>query len=237
MQSQHDAGFAGRMYAYNHRLQEAHGRMPVSLAVLGDESRGWRPGAHRDGRWGCEVKFTFPVAKLADWRDREHVLEQSPNPFAAFGLAHLKAVETDRKPDERLTWKSRIVKRLYDRGMSHTDLLQLFRLIDWMMTLPPVLTNLFVRDLQEFEEERAMPIITPTEQMWLEQGEARGRAEGRHDGIELGLKLRFGPAGVALMPRVREVKDPAALGSLLTAVETATDLAAFAALLPPPAGG
>lgn len=233
VQTQNDPDLARRMYRYNHRLEDRYGQMPVSLAVLGDIGRGWRPSEFQAGRWGCEVKFTFPVAKLADWRDREHVLEQSPNPFAGFVLAHLKAVETDRKPDERLTWKSRIVKRLYDREMSRSELLQMFRLIDWMMALPPALTHLFIRDLEEFEEKREMPIITPTERLWMDQG----RAEGLHRGIESLLKLRFGPAGVALMPRVREVKDPAALEPLLSAVESVPDPGAFAALLPPPADG
>ena len=54
-QSQHDPAFAERMYVYNHRLRDAHGRMPVSLAILGDESRSWRPDAYREGRWGCNV--------------------------------------------------------------------------------------------------------------------------------------------------------------------------------------
>ena len=65
-----------------------------------------------------------------------------------FVLAHLKTVETDRSAADRLTWKLRIVKRLYDRGMSDTDLLQMYRLIDWMMTLPPVQTEEFDADIE-----------------------------------------------------------------------------------------
>jgi hypothetical protein len=60
VQTQHDSAFAERMYGYNHRLLDKYGRMPVSLAVLGDESRSWRPDVFSAGRWGCEVRFTFP---------------------------------------------------------------------------------------------------------------------------------------------------------------------------------
>jgi len=120
--------------------------------------------------------------------------------------------------------------------MSQTELLQMFRLIDWMMTLPPGLHAQFESDLQAFEEEQKMPTIYPCEQRWLDRGRNEGRTEGRTEGIcsgiELGLKLRFGQAGVALMPRIREVKDPSALELLLNAIETVPDLAAFTGLLP-----
>ncbi len=38
--------------------------MPVSLAILGDDRPNWRPSEFVAGRWGCEVRFTFPTAKL-----------------------------------------------------------------------------------------------------------------------------------------------------------------------------
>ena len=233
VQTQNDPNLAQRMYQYNHRLEDKYGSMPVSLAVLGDYGRGWRPTEFQAGRWGCEVKFTFPVAKVADWRNKEHKLEQSPNPFTAFILAHLKTVETDRNPDDRLTWKLRVVKRLYDRGMSYTDLLQMFRLIDWMMTLPPDLANTFTRDIEAFEKEKEMPIITPSERLWKEQGRTEGRTEGRFDGIQLGLKLRFGSPGLDLMPRVRQLTDPGAVETFFNAIETAPDLGALRNMLPP----
>lgn len=229
VQTQNDPDLARRLYQYNHRLEDRYGQMPVSLAVLGDIGKGWRPSEFEAGRWGCEVRFRFPVAKLADWRDREHVLEHLPNPFTAFILAHLKTVETHRRPEERLTWKLRVVKRLYDRGMSHTDILQMFRLIDWMMTLPPALAETFTRDIRAFEKEKEMPIITPTERLWMDQG----RLEGRLEAIQLGLKLRFGQPGLDLIPRVRTVTDLAALDAIFQAIDTAPDLDAIRNLLPP----
>ena len=233
VQTQNDPDLARRMYRYNHRLEDKYGQMPVSLAVLGDIGRGWRPTEFRAGRWGCEVRFTFPVAKLADWRDKEHVLEQTPNPFTAFVLAHLKTVETARDPAERLTWKLRVVKRLYARGMSQADFLQLYRLIDWMMTLPPELHDTFGRDIDAFEKEKAMPFVTPREQQLMDRGFAKGRTEGRLETIRLGLKLRFGQPGLELMPQVSSLADPAAVESFLSAVETAPDLDALRNLLPP----
>ncbi|HEY1186675.1 MAG TPA: hypothetical protein VGE74_03410 [Gemmata sp.] len=257
VQSQHDADLARRMYQYNHRLEDRYGLMPVSVAVLGDLSRSWRPAEFRAGRWGCEVRFTFPVGKVADWRNREAELESSPNPFAPFVLAHLKTIETDGSPEDRLAWKLRVVKHLYDRGMGAAEILRAFRLVDWMMTLPTIQAEEFDTEIEAFEKEKQMPIITPSEQRWMEKGiakgealgiakgealgiakgeargEARGEAQGRCDGIQLGLKLRFGAPGLELMPRVRQLTDLGAIGAFLNAIETAPDLDALRALLPP----
>lgn len=229
VQAQNDPDLARRMYQYNHRLEDRYGPMPVSLAVLGDYGRTWRPTEFRAGRWGCAVLFTFPVVKIADWRDREEELEQSPNPFAAFALAHLKTVETDRSAADRLEWKLRIVKHLYDRGLGQVDVFQLFRLVDWMMTLPPVEARRFDADFDAFEKEKEVPFVTPREQRLLDKGEAKGRI----DGVEAVLDIRFGADGLALMPRVRQLTDPAALEALLRASKTAPDLDALRAMLPP----
>ena len=76
-----------------------------------------------------------------------------------------------------------------------------------------------------------MPYITSIERLALDQG----RAEGRLDGIELGLKLRFGQPGLDLMPHVREIKDLSTLDTFFRAIETAPDLDALRNLLPPQA--
>lgn len=237
VQSQQDAAFAERMYTYNHRLRDKYGRMPVSLAVLGDESRSWRPDSHREGQWGCEVRFTFRTVKLVDYSGRDEVLEADPNPFAAVTLAHLKANETRGDPVARYDWKMRLVTGLYDRGLTKVQMVRLFSVIEWVIKLPPVQKVLFRQALDEFEKERSVQILPQTFQLYKDEGLEAGRAEGRAEGIELGLKLRFGQPGLDLVPRVRAVKDPAALDALFKAVETAPDLAAFAALLPPPAAG
>lgn len=239
IQSQHDAAFSERMYRYNHRLEDRYGTMPVSLAVLGDKGSAWRPDAHRAGRWGCDVQFTFPAVKLLDYSNREAVLEAEPNPFAAVTLAHLKTLETHGNPDGRRGWKVRLVKGLYDRGLSRVQVIRLFRLIEKMMTLPPVPQTLYRREMEQFEKEKQMPFITPLEQTWLEEGIAKGLLLGRLDTIRLGLKLRFGQPGLDLLPRVRAVTELATLDAIVQAIETAPNLDAIRQLLPPeaPANG
>ncbi|MDB5311674.1 MAG: hypothetical protein JWO38_5876 [Gemmataceae bacterium] len=235
VQSQYDVGFPRRMYVYNHRLEDRYGRMPVSLAILGDDGPEWRPASFQMGRWGCEVFFTFPAIKLLDYRGREEVLERDSNPFAAVTLAHLKTLETRGDVAARQEWKVRLVKGLYERGLNREQILRLFRLIDWIMTLPPVSENRFREEVDRFEKERDVPFIAPIERIWLEEGRAEGRAEmiaTVYSGIELGLKYRFGQSGLDLMPRVRASNDPVFLATFLRAIETAPDLDTLRGLLP-----
>ncbi|AWM36760.1 hypothetical protein GobsT_53880 [Gemmata obscuriglobus] len=175
------------------------------------------------------MRFTFPVAKVMDWRGREEELEQSPNPFAPFALAHLKTIETNNSPADRLAWKLRVVKGLYDRGTGPAEIVRLFRLVDWMMSLPAPQVAQFDADLDRFEKEKQMPVITPREQRLLDAGAARGL----RNGIEAVLDLRFRADGTSLMPRVQQITDAATLEQLLQAAKTAPDLDALRALLPP----
>jgi hypothetical protein len=229
VKSQHDTDFGQRMYTYNHRLEDRYGRMPVSLAILGDDGPRWRPTGHAASLWGCGVHFTFPVVKLLDYKDQEATLETDPNPFAAVVLAHLKTLETRGDIAGRQGWKLRLVKGLYNRGWGREQVVKLYRLIDWMMTLPPVPQATFETDILQFEEREKMPFISPSEQNWLN----RGLNEGLTQGIALGLRMRFGAVGLGILPRVQAIKDPTILATVLEAIETAPTIDALREMLPP----
>ena len=237
VQSQHDAGFAERMYLYNRRLSDKYGRMPVSLAVFGDESTKWRPDVHHDGRWGCSVRFRFPTAKVLDYKGRDAELEADRNPFAVVTLAHLKTLETRGDPAARYDWKFRLVKGLYDRGLTKVQVQQLFRVMDWVLKLPKLFKTQLQADITKFEEGKNVQLLSPMEQMWKEEGLAKGVQEGLQQGLQQGLqaalKLRFKQAGLDQMPRVQAITDPVELERLLEALETVPDVEAFSALLPP----
>jgi len=252
VQSQRDSDFASRMYTYNHRLKDRYGQMPVSLAVLGDDAPNWRPSSFHAGRWRCNVQFDFPMVKLLDYQQQETQLESDRNPFAAVVLAHLKSIETHGNPEARGEWKFRLVKGLYDRGWTKVQIVRLFQIIDWVLTLPPIQARAFSHNLDAFEKEKHVELLSPTYQLirddaleeGLAKGQAKGRAEGRaegqanliasfHAGIKLGLKLRFGPPGVKLLEQIGLVTDPVVLGQFLEAIESAPDLDTLRNLLPP----
>jgi hypothetical protein len=157
--------------------------------------------------------------------------EGNPNPFAAVVLAHLKTLETRRQPAERCQWKLRVVKGLFERGLTAEQVRQLFRLIDWLMDLPPELARQFADQLYHFEEERKMPYITSVERLAREKGRAEGIQEEIREGIELALELKFGADGLALMPLVRQANKPELLRTVRQTLRTAETLEPIRALL------
>ncbi len=58
--------FPQRMFQYNYRIRDRYDRSVVSLAVLSDSNRAFRPVCYEDGRWGCRILFDFPMVKLLD---------------------------------------------------------------------------------------------------------------------------------------------------------------------------
>jgi hypothetical protein len=228
VQSNYDAGFAERMYVYNYRLRDKHDRMPVSVAVLGDESATWRPDNYQAGRWGCEVRFTFPMVKLVDYKGRETELEVDANPFAVVTLAHLKAHETKGDFTSRYNWKMRMMKGLYDRGFDRVRMVRLFRVIDWVIKLPKVQCVALAREMDRFEQEKQMERPSPTQEIWQEDGIAIGLRKA----IEKALKRR-GAEASDLMPRVNAIEELADLEAFLDAVLAQSDLEALRAMLPP----
>jgi hypothetical protein len=128
-------------------------------------------------------------------------------------LAHLKAQQTHGNPADRHAWKLRLVRGLYERGFNAMDVRELFRIIDWMMELPPLLEDGFWKDVAKIQEEGHMPFITTPERV--------GRRAGMREGIEALLRVRFGEAGVKLMPEIRDLHDEETLRAILKALETA----------------
>lgn len=229
VQSQTDDEFARRMYVYNYRLFDRYNREVVSLAVLADDRADWRPTRFQSSLWGCTAGFEFPVAKLLDHAADEAALETNDNPFALVVLAHLKTLETREAPEDRRTWKLRLVRGLYERGLQREDVLQLFHFIDWMMDLPEALSQQFDQAIREFEKEKRMPYISSVERNAREQG----LREGLLEGLALGLELKFGArSSKRLMSRVRRVEDVATLQALHQALKTAASLDELRKALP-----
>ena len=125
----------------------------------------------------------------------------------------------------RYAAKVKLIKGLYQRGWAANDVRQIFRLIDWMISLPKPLELDFCHAIKQYEEEKHMPFITTPERIGREEGLAeglaKGRTEGRTEGIETALELKFGEAGLGLMPEIQAIADDAKLGAILRAIRTA----------------
>ena len=162
--------FAQRMFVYNYRLYDRHGRPVVSLAVLGEPASG-AFGEFGYQRWGCRMGLRFPVVSLSDWRARWAELDASANPFAVVTQAHLKAQETAGSDAARYRAKLTLIRSLYRRGYQRADILELLRFIDWVLTLPEGLEHQLWTEVQQFDEEKRMRYVSS----WMLGGSRGGR--------------------------------------------------------------
>ena len=130
-----------------------------------------------------------------------------------------------RTTEERLDSKLRLVRSLYDRGLSRQELRQLFHCIDWFMDLCPhnTLTEQFHDEMVQFEEARKMRHITTIEKL----GRRKGREHGLIEGVLTVLESRFGPLPDGLRDDVLRVRDEQAILELLQSASTDSSLEEF----------
>ena len=199
VQSQVDESLGKRMFTTLYRVFDRFDLPVVGLAVLGAERRGWDPSRFGWDIWDMGVEARFRTVQLLDYNRRWAELEQDPNPFSLVVQAYLKTLATRHQAVERRNWKLRLIRRLYERRYSREDVLELFRLIDWMMDLPQAEMELFQKDLAALEEELSMPYVTSVERM----AEARGLKQGLERGLEQGLERGLGFLGGVLKRQLK----------------------------------
>ena len=158
------------MFIYAIRIFELFHQLPVSLAILCDGKRDWRPSSYSLTTPESSLEFNFKAVKLLDYETQWSQLEQSRNPFAVVVMSHLKTRETKNSAIDRKPWKVRLVKRLYELGYDRSKVLNLFRFVDWVMILPEGLKRTFWDEMKTYEEERKMPYITSVEEIGYDRG-------------------------------------------------------------------
>jgi hypothetical protein len=168
VQNQEESGFGKRMFVYNYRIRDCYDEKIVSLAVLGDDRKNWRPKPFEDSLWGCKVTFEFPIVKLSDYESCWIDLENSRNPFAVVVMAHLKTKATQQDLKSRKEWKFQLTRQLYEQGFARQDIIELFLFIDWLMELPEELKQEFKTELKQYEEAKQMRYVSSIEEMAVE---------------------------------------------------------------------
>ena len=228
VQSQEETDFAERMFVCHYRIFDRYKRKVASLAVLGDERSNWRPSQYGYQLWSSEIRFNFPVVKLLDYSNQWSALEASRNPFAIVVMAHLTAQETRNNRLRRKELKFALIRRLYEQGFAREDVVNLFRFIDWVMSLPQELEDEFWREVGQYEEERRMPYITSVERIGIRKGREQGRQEGMREGllaaIELILEQKLGSEGSDLLPDISEIEDVEQLKAIIAGLQTVNTL-------------
>lgn len=191
--------------------------------MLVDDRPRWRPDRFSEELWGCRVGLEFRPVKVLDFASRREELEASPAPFAVVILAQLDALETAAASDERSTRKFRLVRSLYERGFSRGDILELFRLVDWLVTLPDDQEQDFRAAVAEYEEGQRMPYVTSFERI----GIRKGREEALREGLLRFLRARFEALPAQTIDAVEAITDPERLEYLQERIAKVETLSEF----------
>ena len=123
------------MFVYNSRISDRYARPVVSLALLVDDDPSFRPNEYYGAVAGCELRFTFPVVKLLDYKTEEELRGDS-NPFAIASLVQLRKLQAGRNVRHRFRYKVALAWELYGRDYSADYVLKLLRFMDYILTLP-----------------------------------------------------------------------------------------------------
>jgi uncharacterized protein YabN with tetrapyrrole methylase and pyrophosphatase domain len=114
-------------------------------------------------------------------------------------MAHLKTLATTRNLAKRAKWKWAIIQKIYERGFSERDIVTLFNIIDSMMALSESLQADLMKKVNRLEQERSMPLVSPSVKLAKKQGEQ-----------DLIIKLfsqRFGVIEQILTEQIRKLSD------------------------------
>lgn len=180
VQDKQDDDFPKRMFIYGYRIYDMYQKPIVSCAILTDKSKTWRPSSYQIGLVGSYLRVEYLIVKLIDYQSKLSQLDASTNPFASVILAQLAAQDARRKPeDERKRVKLALTRRLYNKGFNKTEVINLYKFIDWLIGLSRSFELEYINDIYELEEAKNMPYISNAEKFGMEKGMEKGVAKGK----------------------------------------------------------
>lgn len=182
VQGKKEDEFPLRLFQYYYRLFEKRGQSILTLAILTDENSSWHPKSYQKQVLGFPVlNFNFQTNKLLDYKETQKNLESKSNPFATVVLAHLAFIDTKNDPKNRFWMKFKLTRQLYEKGYSKDYVLNLFKVIDWVLVLPMELALEYKNKIHKLEEEKKVSYITSIEQLGREEGLKQGLQQGRRE--------------------------------------------------------
>jgi hypothetical protein len=105
-----------------------------------------------------------------EYNDQIEDLLESGNPFALVTAAHLQTQQTRGDSAGRFHAKWKLTKMLYRRGWTRKRIVELFRVIDRLLYLPPELEDRLMANVRSYETEEGTVEMCPMEQLAYEKG-------------------------------------------------------------------
>ncbi len=219
VQGYQEENFSERIYIYNYRIFDRYRKEVISLALLTDTNKNYRPTVFEVSRWGFKLSFQFPIIKLLDYQEKWKELEQNPYPFSIVVMSFLKTIETKRNEQQRYSWKKHFLLELYERGLTRDIIFILYQFIDLIMNLSDELEQELIEEIETIEEAKKMSIITSAERIGIEKGKKegmekglekgmmKGKIEGLHESIYDIFEVKFGKNIYELFAQVKQIQD------------------------------
>ena len=196
--------FPLRLYQYNYRVFDRYQLPVITLAVLVDKHKNWRPTHYSGMVWDQEIiRLNFFTTKLLDYAKNRDLLEQTDNPFGIITLAQLAASKTRKNVEERYQIKFALTRRLYEKGLGRDAILNLYRCVDWVLSLPKNLDIRYHENVKQLQGERSMEYITTAERI----GMAKGILQGEHKLLIRQLKKKFPSISDDYLKRIEQEQD------------------------------
>ncbi len=202
----YDKTLPERMLVYRYRIRDRYHKPIVSVAILIDDKLNWRPHFYRETCYGSHLEIHFLVVKLLDYRHRREELAAMNNRFATVLLAQLAVLETMKDPQARLKAKTALTRALYEKGWEKKDIIQLYTLVDWLITLPEEFAIYYNNAIKYIEEEKKMKnvnYVTTAERIGRREGLQKGLQEGEARVLIRQLEFRFQKISKDLRVRIK----------------------------------
>jgi hypothetical protein len=212
---------------FHHPLNRSFHYLHLSLAILADNNKNWRPDRFSYGENGTKMELRFAIVKILDFADKWEELEQSDNIFSLCIMAQLKAMQTKNNCEQRKKWKFYLLRLLVKKGYDRQEIVELLRFIDWLLMLPEELNQQIWHDFTQLKEVKKMPYISGFEKLLMERGLQKGIQQGIQQGLQQGLQqakqedileilaLKNDFVPEEIQQKVRQINDTTSLQNLL----------------------
>ena len=239
VQMHYDPNLPKRLFIYHYRIFDRYGVSPLTLVILGDPSRKWRPTSYHYQSLGCGITFRFLICKTIDFEGKLDDPRYRHQQALFIIAAHLGTQQYRHNPQQLSDYCLELTVKLYNEGYPPSDVHLLHRLIDWLIPLPDDLKLQFRKQLQQRLPDTAMPHITLFEELALKEGLEKGIEKGLEKGIVQNaresildvLDTRFGEVPDSVREQVNALCSEPTLKDLLRRAVRASSLDEFSMTL------
>ena len=183
----YDPNLPKRLFIYHYRIFDRYGVSPLTLVILGDTSRKWRPTSYHYQTLGCGITLLFRICKTIDFKGKLDDPRYRHQQALFIIAAHLGIQQYRRTPQQLSDYCLELTVKLYNEGYPPSEVHLLHRLIDWLIRLPDDLKIQFRKQLQQRLPDKTMAHITLFEELALKEGLKKGIQKGLVEGRQKGL--------------------------------------------------